>query len=131
MSAHPVEEWVEKAEGNYISALALTKERHRSVSDVICNQCQQCAEKYLKALLVRHGIEFPKTHDLDELEDLVIGSEPDVRLIDKFLIALNPYGVDIRYPGLLATTEDAKEAIKAMKEVRLFARAKLGLKTRR
>ena len=131
MNAHPVEDWVEKAEGNYISALALTKERHKSVTDVICNQCQQCAKKYLKALLVRHGIEFPKTHDLDELEDLVIGTDPDVRLIDKFLIVLNPYGIDIRYPGVQATAEEAKEAIRAMKEVRKYARAKLGLKTGR
>ncbi|MDE3087921.1 MAG: HEPN domain-containing protein [Chloroflexota bacterium] len=131
MNAHPVEDWVEKAEGNYVSALALKKERNKSVTDVICNQCQQCAEKYLKALLVRHGIDFPNTHDLDELEDLVIGPDPDVRLIDKFLIVLNPYGIDIRYPGLRAAPEEAKEAIKAMKEVRKFVRARLGLGSKR
>ncbi len=130
MNAHLVEDWVEKAEGNYDSALALVKNRKKSVSDVICNQCQQCAEKYLKALLVRHRIEFPKTHDLDELEDLIIGTDPDIRLINQFLVVLNPYGIDIRYPGLRATMDDAKEAIKAMKAVRKFVRAKLGLKSR-
>lgn len=130
MNTYPVEDWLKKAEDNYISALDLAKRRRNSVPDVVCNQCQQCAEKYVKALLVRHQIEFPKTHDLRELEDLLIGVEPDVRFIDDYLHALNPYGIGVRYPGLQATTEEAKGAIKATKEVRKFVRAKLGLKTR-
>jgi HEPN domain-containing protein len=108
----------------------LIKNRKKSLSDVICNQYQQCAEKYLKALLTRYRIEFPKTHDLAELEDLVMGTDPDIRLISRFLVVLNPYGIDIRYPGVRATMDEAKEAVKAMKEVRRFVRAKLGLKTR-
>jgi HEPN domain-containing protein len=64
MNDHPVEEWVKKAEDNYVSALELAKRRRLRVYDVICNQCQQSAEKYLKALLVRHQRDFPKTHDL-------------------------------------------------------------------
>jgi HEPN domain-containing protein len=127
MSAYPVEEWIKKAEDNYISALALARRRSHPVPDVICNQCQQCAEKYLKALLVRHRVEFPKIHDLRELEDLVISIEPEVHLIDDYAHGLNPYGIDIRYPGRQATMEEAREAIKGMKEVRKFARAKLGL----
>jgi hypothetical protein len=39
-----------------------------------------------------------------------------------------PYAVDVRYPGLGTMEEDAKEAIKATKEIRKFARARLGLK---
>jgi len=130
MIAHPIEEWIGKAEDNYVSALGLARRRAHPVPDVICNQCQQCIEKYLKALLVRHQIGFPKTHDLRELEDLLIRVESNVRLIDDYLHSLNPYGVDIRYPGLVATMDEAKEAIKAMKEVRKFVRAKLGLKSR-
>lgn len=110
MNVHPVEDGVEKAEGNYDSALALIRHRKKSVADVICNQCQQRAEKYLKALLVRHRIEFPKTHDLAELEDLVVGVEPDIRLVNQFLVVLNPYGIDIRYPRVRATMDEAKKA---------------------
>ena len=131
MNAYPVEDWLKKAEDSYISALDLAERRRNSVPDVVCNQCQQCAEKYVKALLARHQIEFPKTHDLRELEDLLIGVEPDVRLIDDYLHALNPYGIDIRYPGFHATMAETKEAIKAMKAVRRFARAKLGLGSKR
>lgn len=121
---------MKKAEDNYISAIDLMQRKRNRVFDVVCNQCQQCAEKYLKALLVRHRKDFPKTHGLTELEELVVKVEPNVRLIHAALDILDPYAVDIRYPGLQATEQQAKEAIKAMKEVRRFARARLRLKTR-
>ncbi len=128
MSAHPVADWIEKAEGNYTSALVLMRQRTRLVPDVICNQCQQCAEKYLKVLLVRRGIGFPKTHDLIQLKNLIVAADADVQLLTPAFTILNPYGIDVRYPGIQATPEDAQEAIQAMKTVRKFVRAKLGLK---
>lgn len=130
MNAQAIDEWVKKAEGNYVSALALARRRVRPVPDVICNQCQQCAEKYLKALLVRHQLSFPKIHDLVQLEELVAQVEPEVRLVHDSLAVLNPYGIDIRYPGLEATVKEAQDAVKAMKQVRKFVRARLGLISR-
>jgi hypothetical protein len=44
MSANPVSEWVKKAEDNYVSAVALARRRSQPVPDIVCNQCQQCAE---------------------------------------------------------------------------------------
>jgi HEPN domain-containing protein len=128
MSAHPVADWVEKAEGNYTSALVLLRQRTRQVPDVVCNQCQQCAEKYLKALLVRRGLGFPKTHDLIQLKNLLVPIDADVQLLTPVLTVLNPYGVDVRYPGIQATPQDAREAVQSMKVMRKFVRAKLGLK---
>ena len=130
MSANPVEEWVAKAENNYISALDLAKRLLDQVPDVICNQCQQCAEKYLKALLVRHAIDFPKVHDMDQLEGMVAQVEPNIQRLHNDLQLLDPYGVDVKYPGLAVTESQAKDAIKAMKAVRKFVREKIGLKTR-
>jgi HEPN domain-containing protein len=130
MNEYPVEDWVKKAEGNYISALDLAKRRKNPVPDVICNQCQQCVEKYLKAFLVRCHTEFPKIHDLLQLEGLAQASDSDFRLIHDNLKRLNWYGVEIRYPGAETTVRDAKEALKAMKAARKFVRAKLGLKSR-
>jgi HEPN domain-containing protein len=130
MSADPVEAWIRKAEGNFISATTLVRRRNILLPDVVCNQCHQCAEKYLKAILVRHRTAFPKTHDLTQLEDLVAGVDPDVRLVHTHLAVLDPYGIDIRYPGIDATLEDAREAVVAMKAVRKFVRAKLGLKSK-
>ncbi len=128
MNGQAAAEWVKKAEDNYLSALALARRRNNPVPDVVCNQCQQCVEKYLKALLVFHKIYFRKIHDLVQLEDLLVNGDSDVRLIHAPLAALNPYGIDIRYPGLEATVAEAKEAVKAMKTARTFMRTKLGLK---
>ncbi|HUT00843.1 MAG TPA: HEPN domain-containing protein [Phycisphaerae bacterium] len=73
---------------------------------------QQAAEKYLKALLVYHEVAFPRTHDLGILLDLlrpVDGSRADA--LDD-LTALNPYGVEVRYPQDAGdvTEEAAREA---------------------
>lgn len=67
---------------------------------------------------------------MQELEDLVATVEPEIRLIHDFVKLLQPYGVDIRYPGLQATDQEMKEAVQAVKQIRKFARARLGLKTR-
>ncbi len=128
MNGQAVAEWVKKAEDNYLSALALSRRRKQPVPDVVCNQSQQCAEKYLKAFLVLHKIHFRKIHDMEQLKDLVAKVDPDIRSIHASLAALNPYGIDIRYPGLEATVAEAKEAVKAMKTVRKFMRIKLVLK---
>ncbi len=128
MSAHPVAEWIKKAEDNYQSALTLMRGRAHPVPDIVCNQCQQCIEKYQKAFLVRHRVSFMKTHDLIQLEDLIATVDTDIRLVHAHLLRLNPYGIDIRYPGVDATITDARETVAAMKVVRKFLRAKLGLK---
>lgn len=128
MNGQAVAEWNKKAEDNYRSAIALARRRSSPVPDVVCNQCQQCIEKYLKALLVFHQIHFPKIHDLIQLEELTATADLEIRVIHADLAILNPYGIDIRYPGLTATVAEAKIAIQAMKRARKFLRTKLGLK---
>ena len=60
---------------------------------------QQAAEKYLKAFLVEHQVEFPKTHDLDELLDLVATADEGLSGSLRDAASLTPYGVEVRYPG--------------------------------
>jgi hypothetical protein len=64
-----------------------------------CFPLQQDAEKYLKAFLVSLQIEFPKTHDLEELLELLAPVRPDVAAMPEGIEVLNPFGVKIRYPG--------------------------------
>ncbi len=59
-------EWVVKAEADFQGALALSR-RKNPLPDLVCFHCQQCAEKYLKAVLQEWGIPFPKTHVLTDL----------------------------------------------------------------
>lgn len=61
---------------------------------------QQAIEKCLKSVLIRHGIEFRKTHDLVELLDLIADrGRPPPPHADS-LDELNPYAAEFRY-GLI------------------------------
>jgi HEPN domain-containing protein len=69
-------EWIGKAEGDI-----RTSQREFSVNehpnyDAVCFHAQQCAEKYLKALLVEKALPVPRTHDLEVLLSSIIGGIP-------------------------------------------------------
>jgi HEPN domain-containing protein len=57
-----VRQWIGKAEQDLATAGILQKNATRLPS-VIAFHAQQAVEKYLKAILVRHQVYFPKTHD--------------------------------------------------------------------
>ena len=59
-------EWVRKAEGDYRAARKLFR-GNDPLHDQSCFFCQQCAEKYLKALLEEAGVPIPHTHVLEDL----------------------------------------------------------------
>ncbi len=127
MSEEYLKEWVGKAEEDYEVAITLVRKRKRPTPNAVCFHCQQCAEKYLKAFLVRHQVAFPKIHDLRELRRLSVVVDPTIDLITDLLIRLAPYAVEFCYPGEDATVEEAKDAARAVKEIRRFVRSKLEL----
>jgi HEPN domain-containing protein len=63
--------WVALAEEDYLLASSALR-RKVPLSYGVCFHAQQCAEKYLKAVLVAQGQSFPKTHDLLMLHNLCI-----------------------------------------------------------
>jgi HEPN domain-containing protein len=81
---------------------------------------QQAAEKYLKAVLVWQQIEFPKTHDIGRLLELVASLDPDLAAALREAASLTPYGVDYRYPGDYpeVSAKEAKRCIEAATAVR-------------
>jgi HEPN domain-containing protein len=123
-----VHDWVAKAEMDYKSALDLTRRRKDPLPDKVTYDCAQCAEKYLKAFLIRRGKTFRYRHDLLELRELCEKVDADFRLIVNQLQILNPWASEIRYPGTSATLEESRESVQAMKQMRKFVRAKLGLR---
>ena len=65
-------------------------------ASTICFHAQQAVEKFLKAFLVFHNIDFPKTHDLDYL--LFECKKIDAKNFDIDLGSLTDFGVSMRYP---------------------------------
>ena len=61
--------WASLAEDGLAMARSALR-RRRPLAQMACFHAQQAAEKYLKALLVRAGHAFPKTHDLRALHQL-------------------------------------------------------------
>jgi HEPN domain-containing protein len=120
-------EWVEKAEGDFRSALRELRVRHRPNQDLVCFLSQQCIEKYLKGRLAEAGISFPKTHDLVALLKLLQPVEPGLASLRENVDGLTHYAVDFRYPGESATREQAKVALANCRVARKAVRESLGL----
>ena len=93
-----VRRWIAKADGDYAAAGQLLKSPGQ-VREIIAFHCQQASEKYLKALMVRLAVEFPKTHDIGLLLELLAAAMPDFASALSDVKALTPYGVEVRYPG--------------------------------
>jgi len=118
-------EWVAKAENDLANAAHTLKLGASCPTDTVCFHAQQCVEKYLKALLVMEGIDFPKTHDLEALMELVpaglrpeISSEEQARLTD--------YATGARYPGWgKIALAAARRAVAVARGVRREVRRKL------
>ena len=91
-------EWVQKAETDFKTAEHLFQSGP-DFAEGAAFHSQQAAEKYLKAFLVWHQIEFQKTHDIETL--LKLAGKVDSKIPDvlKDAVILTPYGVDYRYPG--------------------------------
>jgi HEPN domain-containing protein len=120
-------DWVEKAEEDFHASLTLSRMRRPPLNDAVCFHAQQCVEKYLKARLLEAEIDFPRSYDLVLLLDLLHPVEPLWEpLRDRFSF-LSASSVTMRYPGMSATTEMAKEALQICTQVRALARAALHL----
>jgi len=61
--------WVNIADRDLIAAEQGLKV-YPILSEIVCFHCQQAAEKYLKAYLVKHQVEFQKTHSIMSLINL-------------------------------------------------------------
>lgn len=121
-------EWIFKAEGDYRSAEVLLYQIEIPEIDTACFHCQQCAEKYVKAFLNEHDVDFPRNHDLVRLLGLCLVVDDSFEKIRDNLRRLENYGVIIRYPGLTVPLEMAHEAFENTNQVREFIRKKLKAK---
>lgn len=92
------QEWAAKAESDLRAAVYLLEPRPAQTTDAVCFHAQQCTEKYLKALLVLRGIDFPKTHDIEKLSALLPAALRP-HLTPEEQRRLTGYAIAARYPG--------------------------------
>jgi HEPN domain-containing protein len=111
-------EWIEKAEGDYHTALREVYAENFQNWDAVCFHAQQCIEKYMKARLQDAGIRFGRNHDLIGLLELCNNIESQWEEFRDSLKTLNRYAVNYRYPGETADKQDAIEAIAIMEDLR-------------
>lgn len=119
--------WVRKAE----SDLKVARDELATpepATDAVCFHCQQCAENYLKAFLVCHRREVPRTHNIAEL--LVHCMSIDARFqafLETDVPSLTLYAVAVRYPSddPFPPLEEAFEALSLATHVRDIVRAYL------
>ncbi|MDQ7784837.1 MAG: HEPN domain-containing protein [Desulfomonilaceae bacterium] len=93
-----VNQWLDKAEQDMKAGEALLGAESPLLYPA-CFHGRQAAEKYLKALLTWHQIEFPKTHAIEHLLGLLRRVDTETASALGEAAELTPYGVDIRYPG--------------------------------
>jgi HEPN domain-containing protein len=119
-------EWVQKAEEDWGVAV-----REAAVANpprnVVAFHCQQCAEKYLKALRHESGLSIPRIHDLDQVRSDLLPHEPSLKGLKTACVILSRYAVDYRYPGFSTSTREMRAAVRHAERVRLKARTILGL----
>jgi HEPN domain-containing protein len=109
-----VQQWLDKAESDLAAS---------DLQDYFTCvfHCQQASEKFLKAYLVRHQIEFRKTHDLGQLLTLSSRVDPELQTRCSSCTWLTPFGVEFRYPNEYpevsrATAQDALAETNAVKQ---------------
>lgn len=113
-----LKQWLFRANED-IAVIKSLSQNIENYTSTICFHCQQSVEKFLKAFLVFHKINFPKTHDVDfllqkcsQIKNVVF---KNINLKD-----LSDFGVDIRYPDdfYIPDIAETKEYIEIAKEIK-------------
>jgi HEPN domain-containing protein len=123
-----VAEWVSKADGDFATSGRELRARKSPNYDAVCFHAQQCAEKYLKAVLQENKKHIPKIHNLIELMLLCEEIDNSFEMLRADLVTMERFSVRTRYPGETAEKRDAQSAYAAVGTTRKFIRQKLGLK---
>ncbi len=102
-------EWLHHAQSDFRFA-RLGQQDDLIMREQVCFHAQQAVEKAFKAVLLHEKIDFPFSHNIQELIDLI--QENGVPVSDDIADAgmLTPYAVESRYPGYWGEITDADVA---------------------
>ena len=110
--------WLLKAESDLANVrMCLAAEQ---ALDTACFHAQQAAEKFIKAYLTAHDIDFPFVHNLEKLVELCAQGDPSFLSMKTVSQELTPYAVELRYDDEFwpsaETVQQALDAALAIKE---------------
>jgi HEPN domain-containing protein len=88
--------WIVLAQGDLDYAALGASSKHIP-TPLVCFHIQQSVEKAVKAVLTAKGVDFPWTHDLENLAKLLPASGLDPNVREGFR-RLTPFAVAQRYP---------------------------------
>ena len=113
-------EWLDYVEEDRRMAEHVLRTLDRPPYRLVAYHAQQCAEKHFQAYLVLRRIDFPRTHNISLLLELI---EPFGKWVDDLAEAelLSTYAVAARYPGDnepigAAETEEALRLARAVRD---------------
>lgn len=121
-----IKEWFARGKEDLLFAEAGFKES--GLASQACFLSHQAIEKFLKGYLLFKKGNFPKTHDLLFLLDLIAKEEKEFKKISEKVRILNGYYIPTRYPGgeiSVFSSKEARRALKVAKEIIEFIEAKL------
>lgn len=111
-------EWIDKANADFATARRESAVNDSPNYDAVCFHAQQCAEKYLKAVMTEAGMRVPRIHDLEALVNLLSVQYPDLVQILRDARILSAMAVEVRYPGMTADEDDAAESLRSAMVIR-------------
>ncbi len=111
-----VAQWIEYANEDLLFAEHGLKLGSDTPNRLVTYHAQQCAEKYLKGFLVLIGVDFPYTHNISTLLEIIsyhAGWADELRDAEE----LSQFAVTVRYPGE-AEYVDREEALRSIELAR-------------
>jgi HEPN domain-containing protein len=116
--------WLLKA-SNDVTIAQHELQHEAAVTDAVCFHCQQAVEKFLKAFLIFHDIEFGRTHNVYALLRQCCERDPEFCGLD--LKDLNFFGVTVRYPDdfYMPSVEESQEYVIIAQTIKHLVETKL------
>ena len=123
--AEVVSEWVVRAENDLKTTQIILGAGRGMPTDTAAFHAQQCIEKYIKGLLTARGIQFPKTHNIRKLVEM-LPADAQLTLSQGEQDELTDYATGVRYPGGGdVSLKEARHALALAQRVRTEIRRQL------
>ncbi|HEM62253.1 MAG TPA: HEPN domain-containing protein [Chloroflexi bacterium] len=118
--ATPEAQMLLRAAGSDWKTVELLLEHRDAPVSSVGFHAQQYLEKVMKAVLVSNAVIFHRTHDLEELADLLERRGIELPLPKAQLRRLNPFAVTIRYEDIELTLTDIDTVAEMMENAQAW-----------